>query len=177
MAVWTWGNNFPFWTPVISFIKWRTGIDCSMCSWGSHIMRKFGLRIQGLLSSHQRMWRHHVVAVWTQLEMHLTHQLANYDSSPVSNLRNWLPISSFAHELGPPWHAYFSLFQVFIKCGHTFWKLICIGVQLFYNAVLVSAVQQNESAIRIQCLFLPDFLPHLTVRAVLTLNAPFNTAA
>ena len=40
-----------------------------------------------------------------------------------------------------------------------FLKLIFIGVQLFYNVVLVSAVQQSESAVCMHISPFLDFLP------------------
>ena len=45
-------------------------------------------------------------------------------------------------------YTFYNTLKVIVFTGFIF-KLICIGVWLLYNAVLVSAGQQNESAVRI----------------------------
>ena len=52
---------------------------------------------------------------------------------------------------------------------HTLFKfLFCIGLQLIYNVVLVSGVQQSDSVIHIHTLFFSKFFSHLVYSRILS---------
>ena len=58
-------------------------------------------------------------------------------------------ISDSASKLTPPARVCVCFCTLLEDCSDSFFKLIFFGVQLIYNVVLVSAVQQRESVIHI----------------------------
>ena len=74
---------------------------------------------------------------------------------PLTSRQAWLPLQTqpscrqrhLAAE--SPRHARLPVWRVSVTEGKTFFKKIFVGVELIYNVVLVSAVQQSESVIHI----------------------------